>query len=72
MEFIMSIEILLYIWIGVRAYLGVGLIISIIISYLSITSEGNISFTFKEFIFTILLHPIVVYYFIKELENYEE
>jgi hypothetical protein len=68
----MSIEILLYIWIGVRAYLGVGLIISIIISYLSITSEGNISFTFKEFIFTILLHPIVVYYFIKELENYEE
>ena len=68
----MSIEILLYIWIGDRAYLGVGLVVSVILSYLSITSEGNIGFTFKEFIFTTLLHPIVVYYFIKEWENYEK
>lgn len=72
MGFIMSIEILLYIWIGVRAYLGVGLVVSAFISYLSFTSEGNVGFTFKEFIFTTLLHPIVVYYFIKEWENYEK
>jgi len=68
----MNSEILLYIWIGVRAYLGVGLVISIIFSYLSFASEGNVSFTFKEFIFTTLLHPVVVYYFIKEWENYEK
>jgi Na+/H+ antiporter NhaA len=69
-EFIMSSEILLYIWIVGRAYLGVGLTVSAFISYLSFTSEENMSFTLKEFLFTIVLHPIVVYYFIKEWNEY--
>ena len=65
-------EILWYIWIVGRAYLGVGLVVSALISYLSLTSEEKMSFTLKEFIFTTLLHPIVVYYFIKEWKDYEK
>jgi len=65
-------EILWYIWIVGRAYLGIGLVISIIFSYLALTSNGNLSFSFKEFIFTTLLHPVVVYYFIKEWGYYDK
>lgn len=67
----MSSEILWYIWIVVRAYLGVGLLISLIMSYLAYTSEESVGVTWREFLFTIVLHPIVVYYFIKEWEDYE-
>jgi hypothetical protein len=69
-EFIMSSEILLYIWIVVRAYLGVGLLISLVMSYLAYTSEESVGVTWREFLFTIVLHPIVVYYFIKEWNEY--
>jgi hypothetical protein len=63
-------EILLYIWIVGRAYLGVGLLTSLAMSYLAYTSEGSVGVTWKEFLFTIVLHPIVVYYFIKEWNEY--
>lgn len=64
--------VLLYIWIVVRAYLGVGLLISIVMSYLAYTSEENVGVTWREFLFAIFLHPIVVYYFIKEWKDYEK
>jgi hypothetical protein len=69
-EFIMSSEILLYIWIVGRAYLGVGLLTSLAMSYLAYTSEESVGVTWREFVFTTLLHPIVVYYFIKEWKDY--
>jgi hypothetical protein len=39
-------------------------------SYLAYTSEESVGVTWREFLFTIVLHPIVVYYFIKEWNEY--
>jgi len=66
----MSDLIWVYIWIGVKAYLGIGLFIAILMSYIVDTSRENIGVTWKEFLFTIILHPIVVYYFIKEWKKW--
>ena len=66
----MSSEILVYIWIVGRAYLGTGLFIAILMSYIAYTSEENVGVTWKEFLFTIVLHPVVVYFFIKELKKW--
>jgi hypothetical protein len=69
MGFVMINEILWYIWIVGRAYLQVGLLIGIIFWAISFSSNGVEKLTLKDFIFTVLLHPIVVYYFIKEYEG---
>jgi hypothetical protein len=66
----MSSEILVYIWIVGRAYLGTGLFIAILMSYIAYTSEESVGITWKEFLFTIILHPVVVYFFIKELKKW--
>jgi hypothetical protein len=68
-EFIMSSEILWYIWIVVRAYLQVGLLIGFIFWVISINSYGVEKLTLKDLLFTIFFHPIVVYYFIKEYDG---
>lgn len=57
--------ILWYIWMVGRAYLGVGITTSLVVmvSYYHLGEE----FTLKDIICIILFHPIVAYYFIKEL-----
>ena len=54
-----------------KVYLEVGLLLSLL--FLVITSvNGTIDrMWFRDFVFTLFLHPIVIYYFIKELENGE-
>jgi len=66
----MSSEILLYIWIVGRAYLGTGVFIALLMSYFAYVSKENVGMTWREFLFTIVLHPIVVYYFIKEWKKW--
>jgi len=59
----------LYIWMFVKAYLEVGLFMSFIILIITIINDTIDRTWFRDFVFTLFLHPIVVYYFIKELEN---
>jgi hypothetical protein len=66
----MSDLIWLYIWIGVKAYLGAGLFIALAISYYVSRSEGKDVYALREFIFTVIFHPIVVYFLIKELDQW--
>ena len=70
MEFIMSSEILGYIWIGGEVYLGVGLILALIIWTITFDSDEIDRVTLKELIFTVFFHPIVIYYFIKEWNRF--
>jgi len=59
----------LYIWMFVKAYLEVGLFMSFIILIITIINDTIDRTWFRDFVFTLFLHPMVVYYFIKELEN---
>ena len=68
----MSDLVWLYIWIGVKAYLGAGLFIALAISYYVSRSEGKDVYTLREFIFTVIFHPIVVYFLIKELDQWNK
>ena len=61
-----------YIWIGVKAYLGAGLFIALAISYYVSQSEEEGAYTLREFIFTVIFHPIVVYFLIKELNQWNK
>lgn len=70
MEFIMSSEILWYIWIGGKVYLEVGLILALIIWTITFDSDEIDRVTLKELIFTVFFHPIVIYYFIKEWNRF--
>ena len=65
-EFIMSSEILWYIWIVGKAYLQVGLLSALILLIVTFDNSEMNRITLKELIFTIFFHPIVIYYFIKE------
>jgi hypothetical protein len=65
-EFIMSSEILWYIWIVGKAYLQVGLLSALILLIVTFDNSEMNRVTLKELIFTIFFHPIVIYYFIKE------
>jgi hypothetical protein len=67
----MSSVILLYIWICVKAYLQVGLFMSSIILIMTIVNDTVDRTWFRDFLFTLFLHPIVVYYLIKELTDGE-
>lgn len=66
MEFIMSSEILLYILMGGRVYLEIGLIIAFILWSITFDVDVKDRVTIKELIFTVFFHPIVIFYFIKE------
>ena len=61
--------VLWYIWIVGRAYLGTGLIVALILWLITFDKNEINKITLKELVFTIFLYPIVIYYFIKELEN---
>jgi len=65
----MSSVVWLYIWIFVKAYLEVGLFMSFTILMMTIINDTIERTWFRDFIFTLFLHPIVVYYLIKELDN---
>ena len=58
-----------YIWIGVKAYLELGLFLSSIIFIITIVNGTIDKNWLRDFVFTIFLHPVVIYYLIKELEN---
>lgn len=61
--------ILWYILMVGVGYLEVGLLIALILWSITYNSEERNKVTLKELIFTIFFHPIVVYYFIKELNG---
>jgi hypothetical protein len=65
----MSSVVWWYIWIFVKAYLEVGLFLSLIILMVTIINGTIDKMWLRDFVFTLFLHPVVVYYFIKELEN---
>ena len=67
----MSSMVWLYIWIFVKAYLEVGLFLSSIILVITIINNTADRTWFRDFVFTLFLHPVVVYYLIKELSNGE-
>jgi hypothetical protein len=67
----MSSVVWLYIWIFVKAYLEVGLFLSSIILVITIINNTADRTWFRDFVFTLFLHPVVVYYLIKELSNGE-
>jgi hypothetical protein len=67
----MSSVIWLYIWICVKAYLQVGLFMSSIILIMTIINDTVDRTWFRDFLFTLFLHPIIVYYLIKELTDGE-
>jgi hypothetical protein len=60
-------EILWYIWMVGRAYLGAGIVFALISMVMYYKSYEK--FTWESFICIVLFHPIVVYYFIKELNK---
>jgi len=62
----MSSEILLYILMGGRVYLEIGLIIAFILWSITFDVDVKDRVTIKELIFTVFFHPIVIFYFIKE------
>lgn len=58
-----------YIWILVEIYLKVGLFIASLITIITLIN-GNIDrYWLRDFTFTFFLHPVVIYYLVKELEN---
>lgn len=67
----MSSVIWLYIWILVKAYLQVGLLMASIVLIMTFINNTIDRTWFRDFVFTLFLHPIVVYYLIKELTNGE-
>jgi hypothetical protein len=60
-----------YIWILVKAYLELGLFIASLITIITLINNTIDRNWFRDFVFTLFLHPVVVYYLIKELENGE-
>lgn len=69
MEFIMIDIILWYILMVGRVYLEVGLVIAFILWIITFNNDEVEKVTLKELVFTIFFHPIVIYYFIKELNG---
>ena len=60
-----------YIWIGVKAYLELGLFIASLITIITLINNTIDKMWLRDFVFTLFLHPVVVYYLIKELNNGE-
>jgi len=58
-----------YVWVLVKSYLELGLFISSIILVITIINGTIDRNWLRDFIFTTFLHPVVIYYLIKELEN---
>jgi hypothetical protein len=56
-----------YIWILVKSYLELGLFISSAILIITIINGTIDRMWLRDFIFTLFLHPVVIYYLIKEL-----
>lgn len=61
--------ILWYILMVGRVYLEVGLVIAFILWIITFNNDEVEKVTLKELVFTIFFHPIVIYYFIKELNG---
>jgi len=56
-----------YIWILVKSYLELGLFISSAILIITIINGTIDRMWLRDFVFTLFLHPVVIYYLIKEL-----
>jgi len=61
--------VLLYIWILVKAYLQLGLFIATAITLITLIRGTIDRMWLKNFVFTVFLHPVVLHYLIKELQN---
>jgi len=61
--------VLLYIWILVKAYLKLGLFMASLVTIITFINNTIDKTWFRDFIFTLFLYPVVIYYLIKELEN---
>jgi hypothetical protein len=57
-----------YIWILVKSYLELGLFISSAILIITIINGTIDRMWLRDFVFTLFLHPVVIYYLIKELK----
>jgi hypothetical protein len=60
-----------YIWILVKAYLGIGLLMAFLVVIITIINNTIDRTWFRDFAFTVFFHPVVVYYLIKELKDGE-
>jgi hypothetical protein len=67
--FIMSSVVWWYIWIFIKSYLETGLFLSLLFLIITIINGTINRMWLRDFVFTVFLHPVVIYYFIKELEN---
>ena len=65
----MSSVVWVYIWIGVKVYLEVGLLLSLIFLITALVNNTIDRYWLRDAVVTIFLHPVVVYYLIKELKN---
>lgn len=59
----------MYVWVLVKSYLELGLFISSVILVITIINGTIDRNWLRDFVFTLFLHPVVIYYLIKELEN---
>jgi hypothetical protein len=57
------------VWVLVKSYLELGLFISSVILVITIINGTIDRNWLRDFVFTLFLHPVVIYYLIKELEN---
>jgi hypothetical protein len=67
----MSSVVWWYIWICVKVYLELGLFIASLITIITLINNTIDRTWLRDFFFTLFLHPVVIYYLIKELENGE-
>ena len=59
----------IYLWILAKLYLELGLLFALVFLIVTIIKDTINEYWLRDFVFTLFLHPVVIYYLIKELEN---
>lgn len=68
----MSSIVLMYIWILVKSYLELGLILACLFTIITIRNGTIDRYWVRDFLFTVFLHPIVIHHLAKEMKKWNK